>query len=177
MVAGLFNLCAIVLGIFYLEEVSENIFRIPPGKQVSCRIFFFNFCQIFLSSFLFFFEIFSTYQSLPSKRREIRSGCCRPENRLKNQLQPLLSELNHHQQSGPLSLSSLLNRNLVGILLSFFMINLQSASWISLVPLFAYTRKFDSTLSLSLSRTTSSKNQKTQRKKIAEPLFSIPHRH
>lgn len=127
--------------------------------------FFFQFLSNFseLISF-FFFEIFSTYQSLPSKRREIRSGWCRAENRLKNQIQPLLSELNHHQQSGPLSLSSLLNRNLVGILLSFFMINLQSASWISLVPLFAYTRKFDSTLSLSLSHNIIKKSKNTEKK-------------
>ncbi|EGG07463.1 uncharacterized protein MELLADRAFT_105882 [Melampsora larici-populina 98AG31] len=106
-VAGLFNLGAILLGLFCLEE------------------------------------------SLPSKC----SGDLSPETRLKLYLEsrksisPSNSPTN---ETGPRSITSLLDKKLSGILLSFFMVNLQSASWNSLVPLFAYTRISDGGLSLSL---------------------------
>ncbi|KAH9809345.1 major facilitator superfamily domain-containing protein [Melampsora americana] len=106
-VAGMFNLGAILLGMFYLEE------------------------------------------SLPSKCSQDLS----PEARLKlyfesrKSISPPNSITN---KTGPVSITSLLDKKLLGILLGFFMVNLQSASWSSLVPLFAYTRITDGGLSLSL---------------------------
>lgn len=105
--AGMFNLGAILLGLFCLEE------------------------------------------SLPSKCSRDLS----PENRLKLYLESRksISPPNSTiKETGPRSITSLLDKKLSGILLSFFMVNLQSASWNSLVPLFAYTRISDGGLSLSL---------------------------
>ncbi|KAG0140126.1 hypothetical protein CROQUDRAFT_111285 [Cronartium quercuum f. sp. fusiforme G11] len=98
--AGLFNLCAILLGLFYLEE------------------------------------------SLPSKQLANRQTVLIAQTQLNLQLQ--------QPQPGQATITSLLDRNLLGILLSFFIINLQTAAWNSLIPLFAYTRIEDGGLSLSL---------------------------